>query len=480
MRALATLVAYSRWLDTPAIGSGTAGGRSRASTPGDAGDPRQGSCRSRTAVPGTGGRTPICAKSAGVLRDPAVGFVDRVHETQRCPSEQIGYPIVLKTAHPGLAHRPDLGGVRVNLENEAAVRTAYLSMIATLPPEAQKRLILQHQAPAGVACVVESARTRCSAGGVLRDRRRGHTIAGDRGYRIPAPDRPRRRRPDQGPKAAPRCSATATRRRWTSSCSPGCCTGWAAGRFAEITRLELNPIIMSSRAMAGGCLGVVRAGHDQSRPRGPAATRLKTSIGGQPHVEWSGNAKNELMATPAPAQPTLAEAIERTGYYPDVVQDVLDNALVGEAVQDFIVQHETTFDRADEIRRHITVLLLTRNRLLVVHVDEHSDGSRPATSRRRQRPNPCPEEDRSGRCATSRQQSSHTSGPAMLQRSGLTVIWGKPEPHRDLEPATCGDPQCEADHGYTGALAMDDWSLRVSRAADGDDVVRATMRFAAR
>jgi hypothetical protein len=26
---------------------------------------------------------------------------------------------------------------------------------------------------------------------------------------------------------------------------------------------------------------------------------------------------------------------------------------------------------------------------------------------------------------------------------------------------------------------MDDWSLRVSRAADGDDVVRATMRFAA-
>ena len=48
----------------------------------------------------------------------------------------------------------------------------------------------------------------------------------------------------------------------------------------------------------------------------------------------------------------------------------------------------------------------------------------------------------------------------------------------DLEPATCGDPQCEADHGYTGTLAVDDWSLRVSRAAYGDDVVEATLRFA--
>ena len=80
------------------------------------------------------------------------------------------------------------------------------------------------------------------------------------------------------------------------------------------------------------------------------------------------------MATPVFAHPQLREAIERTGYYPNVVQDVLIAALGPEQVQDFIVQHETTFDRADEIRRHITVLLLTDSRLVVVHVDEHSDG----------------------------------------------------------------------------------------------------------
>ncbi len=41
----------------------------------------------------------------------------------------------------------------------------------------------------------------------------------------------------------------------------------------------------------------------------------------------------------------------------------------------------------------------------------------------------------------------------------------------DLEPATCSDPQCDADHGYTGVFASDDFSLRVSAAADGSDAV---------
>lgn len=179
-----------------------------------------------------------------------------------------------------------------------------------------------------------------------------------------------------------------------------------------------------------------------------------------------------------PTRPTLRQAIARTGYYPDVVQDVLDNALAGEAVDDFIVQHETTFDRADEIRRHITVLLLTAARLLVVHVDEHSDGQPDSKLQ-----------------ATSTTESVPLSmiGPVVVQRVVdnpahfrpgdlpsevvVTINWGSMS-RIDLEPATCGDPQCEADHGYTGALAMDDWSLRVSRAADGDDVVEAALRFA--
>ena len=34
----------------------------------------------------------------------------------------------------------------------------------------------------------------------------------------------------------------------------------------------------------------------------------------------------------------------------------------------------------------------------------------------------------------------------------------------DLEQAGCADPDCEADHGYTGSMAGDDLTVRMSAA----------------
>jgi len=48
----------------------------------------------------------------------------------------------------------------------------------------------------------------------------------------------------------------------------------------------------------------------------------------------------------------------------------------------------------------------------------------------------------------------------------------------ELEPATCGDDSCEADHGYSGAITGDDSLVRVSLMADGDDTMRALVDFA--
>jgi len=59
----------------------------------------------------------------------------------------------------------------------------------------------------------------------------------------------------------------------------------------------------------------------------------------------------------------------------------------------------------------------------------------------------------------------------------LTVGWGGVA-GVDLEPAMCDDPQCDADHGYTGVIRSDDFSLRVSAAADGQDAVHALLAFA--
>ena len=66
----------------------------------------------------------------------------------------------------------------------------------------------------------------------------------------------------------------------------------------------------------------------------------------------------------------LKEAIDRTGYYPEVVADGVMRAVAGEDVVSFFVHHEPTFER-DEVRRHLTVVVLTPSRLILAHTDEH-------------------------------------------------------------------------------------------------------------
>ena len=70
-----------------------------------------------------------------------------------------------------------------------------------------------------------------------------------------------------------------------------------------------------------------------------------------------------------------------------------------------------------------------------------------------------------------------TEGSAPAAEAVITLGWGGLS-RVDLEPAACDDPQCEADHGYTGVLASDDFSLRVSAAADGQDSVGRLLSFA--
>jgi hypothetical protein len=60
----------------------------------------------------------------------------------------------------------------------------------------------------------------------------------------------------------------------------------------------------------------------------------------------------------------------------------------------------------------------------------------------------------------------------------LTVGWNVLS-HVELEPAHCGDENCEADHGYSGTITADDLTMRVSEAADGEEAVRQVLAFAA-
>jgi len=73
----------------------------------------------------------------------------------------VGYPVALKTTAPALRHRADLGGVRLDVADEAELRAAVGGVLATAaghqPEAARAPLEVQAMVPRGVACVLRSA-----------------------------------------------------------------------------------------------------------------------------------------------------------------------------------------------------------------------------------------------------------------------------------------------------------------------------------
>ena len=173
----------------------------------------------------------------------------------------------------------------------------------------------------------------------------------------------------------------------------------------------------------------------------------------------------------------LVEEVEKAGYYPSLVNDALEVAVAGEEVRSYLVHPETTFDRV-EVRRHVTVLALTPTRLVVAHADDHDPDAL----------SPEPYASASTEAVPLAKVSSvvlshavtrpeqHRSGATPRELS-LTIGWGSLT-RVDLEPASCGDPDCDADHGYTGSLTSDDITVRLSAEAEGEAAVQAAAAFA--
>ena len=175
----------------------------------------------------------------------------------------------------------------------------------------------------------------------------------------------------------------------------------------------------------------------------------------------------------------LTEAIERAGYYPALVADVVSAALAGETVRSHLVHLETTFDR-DVIRRHVTVLVLTSTRLLIAHADDHADEAAGAADQEvaTATTESVPLSAVRGVMLTHVVADPQNYVPGSLGRElTLTLGWGAVS-RVDLLPATCGEPGCDADHGYDGTISSDDLALRVSATADGDPALEQAIAFA--
>lgn len=180
----------------------------------------------------------------------------------------------------------------------------------------------------------------------------------------------------------------------------------------------------------------------------------------------------------ATTRDALRADVETCGYYPDLVLDSVLLTVGDEEVRDFVVHHEPTFSH-DQIHRHLTILVLTPTRLVVGHTDDHSADDQPGG------PGPL-------QAATSAESvplravdtvtlTRVVAEPDRYDRDAvtetwLTLTWGSLR-RLELEPASCADPNCDADHGYSGSLVGDDLVVRMSAAADGKASVDRLIAF---
>ena len=215
--------------------------------------------------------------------------------------------------------------------------------------------------------------------------------------------------PSASPGRSPSCSATgptgsrrsasATPPRWSARSRPRrCCSATAAARSStsteverlirrvaqlqndlpQVSSLELSLVLAGAerrhRAHRRGpgrpgrrpALGLVRApaadaprGHPPGLSAGPDAVRdrLPTCAAAPPMTRTARSSCGRPSTAPATtprSSPTASTA-----------------AVAGEEVVSFYVHHEPTFDR-DEVRRHLTVVVLTPSRLILAHTDEHA------------------------------------------------------------------------------------------------------------
>ena len=176
----------------------------------------------------------------------------------------------------------------------------------------------------------------------------------------------------------------------------------------------------------------------------------------------------------------LTRDIDRAGYYPALVADVVDSAVAGDEVVSHLVHQETTFDH-DTVRRHITVLALTTSRLVIAHADDHAgDHDEPTAeaSVATATTESVPLSSVRGVMLTHVVTDPAAYRPGSLGRE-LTADHrlGRGQPARP-RAGHLWRPGCEADHGYEGTVTADDIALRISADADGEAALSQAMTFA--
>ena len=134
----------------------------------------------------------------------------------------------------------------------------------------------------------------------------------------------------------------------------------------------------------------------------------------------------------------LRSAIERSGYYPGLVADAVFSALGAEAVVSYVVQSDALFDPAMEVRRHMTVLVLTPSRLVYSHTDENPADDEPGARPQAETSTEAVRFSHISSVAVTRvvpDPAAYVPGVTMPTEVVLTIGWNVLS-HVELEPPT--------------------------------------------
>ncbi|MDR5712076.1 DUF5998 family protein [Nesterenkonia flava] len=186
---------------------------------------------------------------------------------------------------------------------------------------------------------------------------------------------------------------------------------------------------------------------------------------------------------------SLKQAIERGGFYPSLVHHTVTEALDGREATHQIVHVDTHFDM-EEVHRHITVLALAEDIVVVAHLDDHDADDEPGSY----------SHDEPSSSASAEVHARISTEVVPVSRIGsliLSEVHRRPDrfhPERGLAevtlnmnwtggarfdsmPADCGNPDCMADHGDTGTVVPEDIVLRIAATAEGDTAVDEARGF---
>ena len=130
------------------------------------------------------------------------------------------------------------------------------------------------------------------------------------------------------------------------------------------------------------------------------------------------------------------------------------------------------------MHRHITVLVLTEDMLVITHVDDQQldDEGEQMVAQISTESVPVSQIRSVVLSYVYAQPQNYTSADQARELT-LAIAWSGGQ-RLDMGPAGCGDPQCDADHGYTGNIVQEDIVLRVSAEADGLQAVQNAKDFA--